>query len=138
MDDKAAIEQLLATYAESVNMADIALASSIWLTEGVPIFIHPRGTERGWSEIACNFYGATMGDMFVKRELCPRDISIEVFGDTAIAIFCWDFHATIRKDGSRLETHGRETQVLRKIGGQWRIAHVHYSNMPVTGELEGF
>ena len=138
MDDKNAIEQLLATYAESVNKADITLAATIWLTEGKPIFIHPRGTERGWGEITRNFYGITMGDMFTKRELCLKDISIEVFGDTAVAIFLWDFYATVREDGSPLDTHGRETQVLRKIDGQWRISHVHYSNMPATGKLVGF
>ena len=138
MDDKAAIEQLLETYVESVNKADVTLAATIWQTDSKAMFIHPRGTERGWHEASANFYGKTMGETFTKRDLRLKDVSIDIYGDTALAVFFWDFHATVREDGSPLETHGRETQVLRKLGGQWRIVHVHYSNMPVTGELEGF
>ena len=37
-----------------------------------------------------------------------------------------------------MQTKGRETQVLKKIGNEWSIVHVHYSGMPVTGESEGF
>jgi ketosteroid isomerase-like protein len=42
--------------------------------------------------------------------------------------------AKLRKDGSPIATHGRETQVNRKLQGAWRLVHVHYSGMPVTGE----
>lgn len=137
-DDIGAINQLLANYVESVNKANIDLAASIWATDSNPVFIHPRGTERGWNEVAHNFYGITMGETFSKRDLQLKDVSVEVFGDTALAIFFWDFYATVREDSSLLETHGRETQLLRKIDGAWRIAHVHYSNMPITGKLQGF
>jgi ketosteroid isomerase-like protein len=61
-----------------------------------------------------------------------------MYGDTAWAEFYWDFVAKFRKDGSPLKTQGRETQVYRKDNQGWRIVHVHYSNMPVTGEREGF
>jgi len=37
-----------------------------------------------------------------------------------------------------IATHGRETQVYRKVDGAWRLVHVHYSGMPVTGERLGF
>jgi hypothetical protein len=32
----------------------------------------------------------------------------------------------------------RETQIYRMTGGQWRLVHVHYSAMPVTGGRRGF
>ena len=35
-------------------------------------------------------------------------------------------------------TNGRESQTLIKVDDKWKIAHVHYSNMPVTGDKEGF
>ena len=138
MTDREAIESLIATYAESIDKADTGLGAKIWDTEGNAVFIHPRGTESGWGEVATNFYGKTMGETFSKRSLRPKDLSIEVFGDTAIVVFLWDFYATVRADGSPLETHGRETQVLHRLNGSWKIAHVHYSNMPVTGDKEGF
>jgi hypothetical protein len=32
-------------------------------------------------------------------------------------ILHWDFHATMRKDGSAVTTHGVETQIYRKENG---------------------
>ena len=136
--DISAIREVVATYARSIDAADVQLAEEIWQTGGDVVFIHPRGTEYGWEAIKANFYGKTMGDMFTKRELKPRDLSVAVFGDTAIVVFMWEFHATCRADGAPLVTEGRETQVMRKTDGKWRIAHVHYSNMPVTGDKQGF
>jgi len=138
MDDKTAIRQLLDTYAKSIDGADIELAATIWATDENRIYIHPRGTERGWSQVVKNFYGETMGRMLDRRRLDIKDVDIEVFGDTAIAVFEWEFHAVLRESGSPLVTHGRETQVLRRRDGAWRIVHVHYSGMPVTAAGRGF
>lgn len=85
-----------------------------------------------------NFYGETMGRMLDRRRLDIKDVDIEVFGDTAIAVFEWEFHAVLRESGSPLVTHGRETQVLRRRDGAWRTVHVHYSGMPVTAAERGF
>ena len=49
-----------------------------------------------------------------------KDLAISSYGDTAWAEFYWDFAAKLRKDGSPLATHGRETQVYRKMNGAWR------------------
>jgi ketosteroid isomerase-like protein len=48
----------------------------------------------------------------------------------------WTFHATL-KDGHKITTTGRETQIYHKEDGRWRIVHVHYSGPPVTGALKG-
>jgi len=63
---------------------------------------------------------------------------VDVSGDAAVAEFYWDFTAKFRKDGSQIATHGRETQVYYKREGSWRLAHVHYSGMPVSMERQGF
>lgn len=70
--------------------------------------------------------------------LTVKDVTVHSYGDTTWAEFYWDFVAKLRKDGTPLTTHGRETQVYRKLDGQWRLVHVHYSGMPVTGERRGF
>ncbi len=54
------------------------------------------------------------------------------------AEFYWSFDATMAKDATTIHTEGRETQVLEKTNQGWRIVHVHYSGMPVTGERQGF
>jgi len=56
--------------------------------------------------------------MFSARDLKLHDVAIYVFGDSAWSEFHWDFHATMRKDGSAVKTHGVETQVYRKENAQ--------------------
>ena len=136
--DEAAIRSLIATYAKSVDGADTTLASTIWSTTSDLSFIHPRGHEQGWNAIKAQVYEQTMGQTFSERKLTVKDVAIHCYGQSAWAEFYWDFAARLRKDGSSVATHGRETQVYRKIDGAWRLVHVHYSGMPVTGERQGF
>jgi len=136
--DSSAIRSLIEKYAKSVDAADTTLAAEVWLDSPEVSFIHPLGHEHGFEQIKQNVYTRLMGDTFSERKLSLRDISIHVFGDAAWAEFYWDFAAKFRKDGSPLTTHGRETQLYQRVQGRWRLVHVHYSGMPVTGERQGF
>ena len=93
-------------------------------------FTDPVGEEHGLAQIQQNVYTNLMGGMFSERHLEPHDIEVHVYGDAAWSEFLWDFHAKLRKDGSPVITHGRETEVYRKEKNGWRIVHVHYSAMP--------
>jgi len=136
--DEGAIRSLIAAYAKSVDAADTKLASAVWASTPDVSFIHPRGHEHGWAAIRTKIYEQAMGQTFSERKLSVKDIVISCYGDTAWAEFYWDFAAKLRTDGSPVATHGRETQVYRKIDGAWRLVHVHYSGMPVTAERQGF
>jgi len=136
--DVDSIQHLIAEYAKAVDSADVTLVKQIWSSSPDVSFIHPLGHEHGLDQVAQNVFGHLMGDTFSERKLSIRDVSIHAYGDTAWAEFYWDFAAKFRKDGSPLATHGRETQIYRKEQGQWRLVHVHYSGMPVTGERKGF
>lgn len=136
--DEAAIRSLIDRYAASVDAADTRLAATVWAATPDVSFIHPRGHERGWGAIKTQVYEQTMGQTFSERRLSVKDVAIHVHGESAWAEFYWDFRAKLRTDGSPVETHGRKTQVYRKVDGSWRLVHVHYSGMPVTGERQGF
>ena len=136
--DNNAIRNLIEKYAKSVDGADTALAAEVWLDSPDVSFIHPLGHEHGFEQIKQNVYQHLMGDTFSERKLSVHDVSIHTDGNTARAEFYWDFAAKFRKDGSPLTTHGRETQLYQKENGRWRLVHVHYSGMPVTGERQGF
>ena len=136
--DVDAIRGIIAKYAKSVDDADTTLASQIWWDSPEVSFIHPLGHEHGFEQIKQNVYERLMGGTFSERKLTPRDITIHVFGDMAWAEFYWDFNAKFRKDGQSIATHGRETQIYRKMQGSWRIIHVHYSGMPSTQPGQGF
>jgi ketosteroid isomerase-like protein len=133
-----AIGGVIAQYAKSVDDADTTFAREIWWDSPEASFIHPLGHEHGFEQIKRNIYERLMGETFSERQLTPRDIAIHVFEDAAWAEFYWDFTAKFRKDGRSITTHGRETQIYRKIEGSWRITHVHYSGMPSTLSGEGF
>jgi Xaa-Pro aminopeptidase len=136
--DSAAIRSLIDKYAKSIDAADTTLAAEVWLESPDVSFIHPLGHEHGFEQIKQNVYKRLMGENFSERKLSVHEVSVHVFGDSAWAEFYWDFAAKFRKDGSPLATHGRETQLYQKIAGRWRLVHVHYSGMPVTGERQGF
>ncbi len=132
------IRRMIAKYAKSIDEADTTLASQIWSDSPEVSFIHPLGHEHGLEQIKQDVYRHLMGDTFSERKLSIHDISAHVYGDTAWAEFYWDFAAKFREGGSPITTHGRETQVYRKEQGRWRLVHVHYSGMPVTGERKSF
>jgi ketosteroid isomerase-like protein len=132
-----AIQGLIAKYAAAVNVepVDIHLASQVWLDSPDVSFIHPGGHEHGWQEVKQNFYENTMEAFFNERKLTVRNINVHVYGDSAWAEFYWHFVAKLRRDGSTVETNGRETQIYRKMDqGRWVLVHVHYSGMPVVEE----
>jgi len=131
------IKNLIAKYAKSVGDADTELASQIWWNSAEASFIHPLGHEHGFEQIKQNMYTRLMGGTFSERKLSVHDVAVQVLGDAAVAEFDWTFTAKLRKDGSPVTTHGRETQVYRKMPDGWRLVHVHYSAMPVS-EDRGF
>jgi Xaa-Pro aminopeptidase len=133
-----AIRSLIAKYAKSIDDADTALAAEVWLGSPDVSFIHPLGHEHGFEQIEQNVYKHLMGETFSERKLSVHDVFVHVYGDAAETEFYWDFVAKFRKDGAPLTTHGRETQLYHKEQGRWRLVHVHYSGMPVTGERPGF
>jgi len=136
--DEQEIRHRVASYATSIDRADVKLAAQIWLNSPDASFIHPLGHEHGFDEIQHDVYEHLMGDTFSERKLSPRDIKVHVHGDSAWVEFYWDFVGKFRKDGSPITTHGRETQVYWKTQSGWRLVHVHYSAMPVAQERQGF
>ena len=136
--DAETVTGLVDQYRRSIDTLDLELARRIWLTSQDATFIHPRGHERGWGEIQRNFYEGTMGAFFTERKLVMHDVRVFVRGNSAYAEFYWNFEAKMRKDASLLKTAGRESQAYLRTPQGWRLAHVHYSTMPVTGERQGF
>lgn len=133
------IEILLENYATSINNGDLDLADKLFLQNKNTSFIHPRGHEVGFDNVKEVFYVKTMINRFSKRDLRIHNIKINLLTDnTAVVEFYWDFYATFREDNTDIITNGRESQTLIKVNNKWKIAHVHYSNMPVTGDKEGF
>ena len=126
-DEKAvdAIRQLLAKYTAALDAADVGLAAQVWRTSPDVSLIHPGGHARGWEEVKqfYNFFGSAFSD----RKLTARDVSVQINGETAWVLYYWHFIGK-GKDGSTLETDGRESQIYYKTGNRWQLIHAHYSS----------
>jgi len=125
--DVSAIHHLIDQYAKAVDTVDLDLLSQIWSHSPEVSFIYPLGEEHGFEAIEQHVFQKVMGGMFTARDLEPQGAAIHVNGNAAWSEFHWIFHATMRKDGSAVTTHGVETQIYRKEAGKWRLVHVHYS-----------
>jgi hypothetical protein len=137
-NDRRAIMEMLANYRSSINQADTTLGKKVFLTNENISFIHPRGHQHGWEDIKANIYGM-FGSKFSQRDLKSSNETVTLYGDMAVLEFYWVFDATFSGDNPRnIQTKGRETQVLKKIGKDWKIVHIHYSGMPATQERQGF
>jgi ketosteroid isomerase-like protein len=132
LSDSSDIKARIEKYAESINNADTGLASGLFAHSEEVSFIHPMGHEHGWTEINNHIY-KFFSEFFSKRKLNITNEHITVYCDTAWAEFYWVFDATFKKDNSPLQTKGIETQIWRKVKKEWRLVHVHYSNMPANG-----
>ena len=137
MDAKSQVQEVINNYVKSVNELDLQKAKTLWMDLPEISFIHPRGHEIGKEQIIRSFYQETMG-RFSQRKLVPYDISISIVGDTALVVFYWKFNATFAHDNSPLQTEGRETQVMTKTADGWKLLHIHYSGLPVSGDRDGF
>ena len=135
---EAEIRGLVEKYAESISLADTEMGAEVWLESEDSTLVHPRGEERGWREIAHNFYSRTMGATFSQRTLTVKDVVAHMFGDSAVVLLNWEFTATRQADGVEINTKGRETQVFERMDGRWALVHVHYSGLPRTAPNEGF
>lgn len=133
--DIQSIQGLIAEYTRSIDKVDTTLAAEIWSASPEVSFIHPLGHAYGFDQVKQNVYVQLMGGLFSERKLSAKDVSIHVYGDAAWAEFYWDFVAKLRKDGSTVTTHGRETQIYHKEQDRWRLVHVHYSGMPVKEQV---
>lgn len=125
-----AIREQLARYTAALDAADINLASQVWQTSGDVSLIHPAGHAHGWEEVKQIY--ASFGSAFSERKLTARDVAVHVSGDAAWVEFYWHFVGKQRKDGSTIQTEGRETQIYNKTGDRWQLVHVHYSGPATT------
>jgi len=127
------ISAQLNNYLRSIDAADLGLAATVWETTDTVSMIHPRGHQRGWPQIAQDFYIKSMAEPFSKRKLkCAGDPEIEVYGDSAVVTFYWQFAAVLKSTGAEVNEKGRETQVYIQVPKKgWRLVHVHYSGPPL-------
>lgn len=118
-------------YIASINSGDVEAAKMLWDDSSDITFINTTGVHKGWPAIDSAVH-SFFRDKFTKRDLrLVARPAIQVFGNTAIAQFIWDFDGAMTT-GKELHTRGgRESQVYMRNGKhEWRLVHAHYSLQP--------
>ena len=125
--DRADILQVFKTYVKSINEADVALASQVWLQSPDVLVVTPVGRFQGWDGVK-EIYAMTQ-KQFTERNVQPGNISLVVAGDAAWLVYDFVFTARLA-NGQPLTSKGWESHGYRKTAAGWRIAHLHYSVAP--------
>ena len=116
-------------YIESVNRADLTLASQVWLQSPDISAVTPLARFKGWESVRDDLYVNFLQKMFTERSLRPDNVAITVSGDTAWLVFDWTFAAKLAA-GQPMSSKGWESHVYQKTDRGWVIAHLHYSVPP--------
>ena len=124
--DRADIEQVFSKYVQSINAADVAMASEVWLQSPDLLVETPVGRFAGWDSVRRDIYVNSMQKGFTQRDLQARNISIVVSGDVAWVVYDFVYNAK-PIDGPAFTATGWESHGYQRTADGWRIAHLHYS-----------
>jgi ketosteroid isomerase-like protein len=125
--DRADIEQVFNKYLESLDAADVALASKVWLQSPDVLVVTPLGRFKGWEGVQ-EIYANTL-EKYPERNVQASNVSIVVAGDAAWLVYDFTFTAKLA-DGKPLIAKGWESHGYLRTANGWRIAHLHYSVPP--------
>ena len=131
--DRADVEQVFDKYLQSLNAADVGLASQVWLQSPDVLVVTPVGRFEGWDSVQKDIY-SNMAKEFLERNVQASNVSIVVAGDAAWLVFDFVFTAK-RADGQPLTSKGWESHGYQRTASGWRIAHLHYSVPPPRSEM---
>ncbi|MGA8437867.1 MAG: hypothetical protein WB762_23470 [Candidatus Sulfotelmatobacter sp.] len=96
-----------------MDTVDLNLLSQIWSHSAEVSFIY--WAEHGFDAIGRQVFQNIMGGMFSTRDLETHNVEIHVSGNAGWSEFHWIFHATIRKDGSAVTTHGSTESPIKSL-----------------------
>jgi ketosteroid isomerase-like protein len=125
--DRVDVEQVFSKYLQSLDAADVALASKVWLRSPDVQVVTPLGRFKGWDGVQ-EIYARTLQE-YPERNVQTSNVSIVVAGDTAWLVYDFMFTATLA-DGKPLIAKGWESHGYLRTANGWRIALLHYSVQP--------
>lgn len=135
-NEKKHVLAMVHMYTRSVSEGDIhpELIENLWEHSPDVSDINIRGHQKGYEDIKNNFYApifAVLKDRNLRMVTDQHQPDIYIFDNTAIVEFYWKLDAVTKKDNKAISAEGRETHVLRKKDGEWKLVHLHYSGMPI-------
>jgi ketosteroid isomerase-like protein len=125
--DRADVERVFNKYLQSLDAADVGLASMVWLQSPDVLVVTPLGRFKGWDGVQ-EIYAKALEE-YPERNVQASNVSIVVAGDAGWVVYDFVFTAT-KADGKPLTVKGWESHGYLRTANGWRIAHLHYSVPP--------
>jgi ketosteroid isomerase-like protein len=124
--DRVEVVQVFEKYLQSLNGADVALASQVWLQSPDVLVVTPFGRFRGWDSVKNDIYIDSMQKQMREPHVEASNVCLVVAGDVAWLVYDFVFTATWN-DGRALMAKDWESHGYQRTADGWRIAHLHYS-----------
>ncbi|QBI19611.1 DUF4440 domain-containing protein [Egibacter rhizosphaerae] len=125
--DRQQITAIIEQYRRGFATMDAETLKSIWDRDYrnlIYIAQEAAGPILGWAVIE-QYYENVTGFLGSVSTMTIADVSVDVLGDTAYA-FC-TFHFEGELEGESHIADGRNTFILRRKGGGWKVIHYHES-----------
>lgn len=122
--DEEAITKLLEAYRDGFHRLDFGQLCSLWDAKHEDLIYVAQELSaplHGWDAIE-DYYARTTDSPEPMIAMTLDAISIQTFGDTALAFFNFLAHAE-----KNLELPGRVSMVFRRSGDGWKLVHYHES-----------
>lgn len=128
MSDFQMITELVSKYQQAIHTQNENDFRALWTDENTNTLISIANKYEGINSIYQDFLINGIQASYSDINLIADDIHIN-FLDNSTAIVIFNYHTEcIKRD-----THepygimGIETQVVKKIGNEWKLVHIHYS-----------
>ena len=134
------VESVLQEWRSAFAAKDMGRVKSLWdQSYSQLLYIAEENDDHlsGWAAID-EYYNAIpglVGDM----DWAIDNLTVDVGGDMAYAYLTFHVEASVPSLSRTLVANGRNTYVLRRTGGQWKIIHYHESlSRDRSHEMWGF
>lgn len=122
------IKELVNRYIQAIHTQDKEEFLSLWTGNEADTLISITKVYKGDQAIYDDFLIGAIQAKYSRIDLINDGLTIQLLDDkTAIVVFSYHTECILCEDGTPFGIQGLETQVLRKIGSQWKIQHIHYS-----------
>ncbi len=140
VQDKQQVESVIQDWRSGFAAKDIARVKSLWdQSYSQLLYIAEENNDHlsGWAAID-EYYNAIPG-MVGDMNWAIDNLTVDVSGDMAYAYLTFHVEANVPSMNRTLVANGRNTFVLRRTGGQWKIIHYHESlSRDRSHEMWGF
>ena len=122
------VEAVIRDWMSAFESIDIERVKSLW-DKDYPnlLYIAEENDDHleGWAAIDQYYNG--LADLVESMDWAIDNLVVDVFGDAAYAYHTFLVHADVKGLDHKIEANGRNTFVLRRVGGGWKIIHYHES-----------